>query len=171
MNLDEIPNGCLCVMDTNLMLYAEQGMSAQSTRLLHRISTGMVLGCLPQPVWLELAHKLMLAEAMMLRKVSGPNPAKKLANQPDVVKSLALFREKIRALMNLGIGFEPCTRADFQDAAFAFQKKYGLLVNDSIILAVALRLKADVLATADRVFQRVTELPIAMPTDVHHANG
>jgi hypothetical protein len=32
---------------------------------------------------------------------------------------------------------------------------------------VALRVKADVLATADRAFEKVTELPIAMPTDVH----
>jgi predicted nucleic acid-binding protein len=167
MNVDDIPNGSLCVMDTNLLLYAEQGLSVQSQRLLRRISTGEVLGLLPQPVWVELAHKLMLAEAMMLGKISGPNPARKLAGQPDVVKGLGLYRDKVRALLSLGLGFEPCTREDFVETGFAFQAKYGLLANDSVVLAVALRMQADVLATADRAFAGVTELPIAMPTDVH----
>lgn len=166
MNLDDIASGSLCVVDTNVLLYAEQGLSAQSKRLLRRISSGELLGLLPQPVWLELTHKLMLAEAMMLGKISGANPARKLAAQPDVVKRLGLYRDKVRALMNLGIGFEPCTRADFPEAAFAFQEKYGLLANDSIVLAVAVRMKADALVTADRAFEKITELPIAMPTDV-----
>jgi hypothetical protein len=104
---------------------------------------------------------------MMLGKISGPNPAKKLAGQPDVVKGLGLYRDKVRSLVGLGIGFEPCTREDFLETAFAFQEKYGLLANDSVVLAVALRMKADVLATADRAFEKVTELAIAMPTDVH----
>lgn len=166
VNLDDIPNGSLCVVDTNVLLYAEQGLSVQSKRLLRRISTGDLLGLLPQPVWLELAHKLMLAEAMMLGKISGPNPAKKLAGQPDVVKGLGLYRDKVRALLGLGLGFEPCTREDFLETAFGLQEKYGLLVNDSVVLAVALRMKADVLVTADRAFEKVTELAIAMPTDV-----
>ncbi len=165
--LDDIPNGRLCVVDTKVLLYAEQGLSAQSKRLLRRMSTGELLGLIPQPVWLELAHKLMLAEAMMLGKISGPNPAKKLAGQPDVVKGLDLYRDKVRALLNLGIAFEPCTPEDFLDTAFTFQQKYGLLVTDSLVLAVALRMKADVLATGNRAFEKVTEIPIAMPTDVH----
>jgi predicted nucleic acid-binding protein len=167
VSLDDIPNGSLCVVDTNVLLYAEQGLSAQSRRLLRRVSTGELLALLPQPVWLELAHKLMLAEAMMLGRLSGPNPARKLASQPDVVKGLRLYQDKVRALVNLGIGFEQCTREDLLDSAFALQEKYGLLVTDSLVLGVAIRTKADVLATADRAFEKVTEIPIAMPTDLH----
>jgi predicted nucleic acid-binding protein len=167
VNLDDIANGSLCVVDTNVLLYAEQGLSVQSKRLLRRISTGDLLGLLPEPVWLELAHKLMLAEAMMLGKISGPNPAKKLAGQPDVVKGLGLYRDKVHSLVDLGLSFEPCTRQDFLETAFAFQEKYGLLINDSVVLTVALRMNADVLVTADRAFEKITELAIAMPTDVH----
>lgn len=166
INLDDIPNGSLCVVDTNVLLYAEQGFSVQAKRLLRRVSTGELLGLLPQPVWLELAHKLMLAEAMMLGKISGPNPARKLAGQPDVVKELVLYRDKVRALVNLGMAFESCTREDLLNAAFNLQQKYGLLVTDSVVLAIALRMKADALATADRAFEKVTEIPVAMPTDV-----
>ena len=36
VNPDDILNGSLCVLDTNVLLYAEQGLSAQSQRLLRR---------------------------------------------------------------------------------------------------------------------------------------
>jgi predicted nucleic acid-binding protein len=166
VNLDDIPNGSLCVVDTNVLLYAEQGLSPQAKRLLRRVSTGDLLGLLPQTVWQELSHKLMLAEAAMLGKISGPNLAKKLARQPGVVKGLGLYRDKVRSLVGLGLVFEPCTREDFLDTAFSFQEKYGLLTNDAVILAVAVRVKADVLATADAAFQNVTELTIAVPSDI-----
>jgi predicted nucleic acid-binding protein len=166
VSLDDIPNGSLCVVDTNVLLYAEQGLSTQSRRLLRRVADGELSALLPQPVWLELAHKLMLAEAMMLGKISGPNPAKKLAAQPVVVKGLRLYRDKLRALMSLGIGFEPCSLEDLLGSALDLQEKYGLLVTDSVVLAVAIRMKADALATADRAFERVTEIPIAAPTDL-----
>jgi hypothetical protein len=57
-------------------------------------------------------------------------------------------------------------REDFLEPQFAFQEVRAPR-HDSVVLAVALRVKADVLATADRAFEKVTELPIAMPTDLH----
>jgi predicted nucleic acid-binding protein len=166
MNLDDIQNGSLCVVDTNVLLYAEQGVSYQSQRLLRRCATGDVIVTLPQTVWHELAHKLMMAEAMMAGKISGSNPAAKLAKKPDIVKQLGLYKEKVLALNRIGLGFEPCTKTDFFESAFSFQKKYGLLTNDSLILTTAVRLKADVLATADATFQDVVELQVAMPSDI-----
>ncbi len=44
MNLDDIPGGSLCVIDTNVLLYAEQGVSFQAQRLLRRLETREVLG-------------------------------------------------------------------------------------------------------------------------------
>ena len=38
----------------------------------------------------------------------GPNAARKLARQTEAIKGLGLYREKIRALVNLGLGYEPC---------------------------------------------------------------
>ena len=37
MNLDDIPSGSLCVIDTNILIYAEQRASLQAQRLLRRI--------------------------------------------------------------------------------------------------------------------------------------
>ena len=166
MNLDDISNGSLCVIDTNILLYSERGVSPQAQRLLRRCSTGELIGVLPQTVWQELTHKLMLSEAMMLEKISGPNPARKLAKQPNVVKTLELYRAKVLALLDLGLEFEPCTREDFFKNALNLQSKYGLLTNDSVLLATAIRLQADVMVTADTAFQKVSELTIAMPSDL-----
>ena len=166
MNPDDIQSGSLCVIDTNVLLYAEQGLSQQSQRLIRRCSTGELIGLLPQTVWQELAHKLMLAEAAMAGKIIGSNPAKKLAKQPEAVKQLGLYKEKILALVELGLGFEPCTKEDLFSAAFRYQEKYGLLTNDSVVLATAVRLKADVLVTADTDFRDVTETRVAIPSDI-----
>jgi len=164
--IDDISSGSLCVLDTNILLYAEQGMSQQAQKLVRRCATGDLIGVLPQTVWQELAHRLMLLEAMMLGKISGPNPARKLGGQPQLVKELGLYREKVRALVHLGLGFEPCTRDDLLESAFQFQEKYGLLTNDSVILATAVRLEADVLVTGDAAFEKTAELSVAMPSDV-----
>lgn len=166
MNLDDIQSGSLCVIDTNVLLYAEQGLSAQAQRLLRRCSTGELIGILPQTVWQELTHKLMLAEAAMLGRISGRYPAKQLAQKPDVVKILSIYQEKIAALQDLGLGFEPCTRKDLLEDAPELQRRYGLLTNDSVVLATALRLGAEVLASADVAFKQITEPVVASPSDL-----
>ena len=166
MNPDDILGGSLCVLDTYILLYAEQGLSAQSQRLLRRCAVGEIIVILPQTVWHELAHKLMLAEAVTSGKVSGPNLAGKLARRPEIVKTLGLYREKVSALVELGLGYEPCTGEDFVKSAFALQERYGLLTNDSVILATALRLKADVLVTADAGFREITEIEVVTPSDI-----
>lgn len=166
MNLDDIPAGSLCVIDTNVLLYAEQGASLQAQRLLRRIERQDVLGVLPQPVWQELTHKLMLAEAFMLGQISGGNPARQLASKPDVVKRLSLYRDKIKALATLGLGFEPCTKTDLMDKAFDLQDRYGLLTNDSVILAIAMRLDADALVSADVRFQVSKDIRVYAPSDI-----
>lgn len=166
MNLDDIPLASVCVLDTNILLYAEQGISHQAQRLLRRCSGGDLSCILPQTAWQELSHRLMLAEAMMLGRVSGQNAARKLARQPELIKKLGLYRDKMQSLISLGVGFEPCLREDFFETAFRFQEKYGLLTNDSVILSTAVKIGADFLISSDAVFQQVSEIAVAMPSDV-----
>jgi predicted nucleic acid-binding protein len=166
MNLDDIPTGSLCVIDTNVLLYAEQGASLQAQRLLRRIERRELLAVLPQPVWQELTHKLMLAEAFTLGHISGSNPARQLASKPTVVKRLSLYRDKVKALGTLGLGFEPCTNTDLMERGFALQDHYGFLTNDSVIVAIAMRLDADALVSADTRFQAIKEISVYAPSDL-----
>ena len=166
MNLDDIPSGSLCVIDTNVLLYAEQSASDQSQRFIRRCAQGELSGILPQTVWQELAHKLMLAEAMMKGLIAEGKPALHLASKPEVIKGLSLYRAKVNALVDLGLGFAACTLEDLTKTAFKMQEKYGFLTNDSVVLAVALRLKADVLVSSDKAFHGVTEVAVHYPTDL-----
>ncbi len=154
------------MIDTNVLIYAEEGVSNQARRLIHRCARGELTGVLPQTVWQELTHKLMLAEAMMKGLVPSGNPAARLSAKPEVIKELSLYREKIRALAELGLGFESCTLKDLTTAAFGLQEKYGLLTNDAVVLAVAVRLKADALVSADKAFHKVIETAVYKPADL-----
>ena len=165
MNLDDIQNGSLCVIDTNILIFAEQGVSAQAQRLLWRCSSGELIGVLPQTVWQELAHKLMLAEAMMLGRISGPNPSMHLTKKPEVIQGLSIYGEKIAALQALGLGFEACNKDDVI-GGLEIQMKYGLLVKDSILLSIALRIGADIIASRNGLFQNIEQLEIASPSDI-----
>ena len=100
MNLGDIANASLCVLDTNILLYAEQGYSHQAQRLLRRCSTGELTCILPQTVWHELNHRLMLAEAEMLGKVSGTIAARKLARHTEAIKRPAISTRKLRQRQN-----------------------------------------------------------------------
>lgn len=168
MSLDDIPAGSLCVIDTNVLLYAEQGVSGQAQRLLRRCSTGQLTGVLPQTVWQELTHKLMLAEAAMKHGISGRNPAARLADKPDNVRALGLYQTKVRALLDLGLRFEPCEQDDLIPRAFELQTRYGLLTNDAVVLAVAIRLEADCLVSSDKGFQSIRELAVFSPDDLRN---
>lgn len=166
MNLDDIPAGSLCVVDTNVLIYAEQGVSRQAQRFVRRCSSGELKAVLPQTVWQELAHKLMLAEAMMRGLTSGGNPAARLAAKPEEVRGLTLHRAKVKSLLDLGFGFEPCLLSDLTERAFTLQERHGLLTNDAVVLAVALRLKADALVSSDKSFRGITGPAVYYPTDL-----
>lgn len=166
MSLDDIPSGSLCVIDTNVLIYAEQGVSLQAQRLLRRIEEMDVAGVLPQPVWQETMHRLMVTEAIMLGHVRGSNPARQLAAKPEIVKSLSMYKDKVRALVTLGLSFEACEQNDLLEKSLQVQEQYGLLTNDSLILAMAIRINTDGLVSADSRFQSVKEITIYVPTDV-----
>lgn len=165
-SLDDIRRGSFCVVDTNVLLYAEEEASIQAQRFIQRIARQEITGTLPQTVWQELCHKLMLAEALALGVASSSRPAQKLAGNREAVQRLGLYRDKIKALATMGFGFEPCSRPDFMESALDYQEKYGLLTNDSVILAIAVRLKADALVTADQALLPVQEIAVFHPTDL-----
>lgn len=62
----------------------------------------------------------------------------------------------------MGLHFEAVQRKDLLSAAIDLQKRYGLLTNDSIIAACAIRLGVDYLVTSDRALTRIRELKVVM---------
>lgn len=166
MNLDDIPRGSFCVLDAMIPLLAEQDLSAQAKRLLERIVSKDVLATMPESQWQDLADKLMTAEAVMMGHIAEARDVRRLRQEPAKVKDLAMYRDKVKALATLGLGIEPCTKTDLMDSAFKLQERYGLLTADAVLLAVAIRLKADAIVTVGTGFKGVSEVQIYLPSDV-----
>ena len=162
----EIPSGSVCVLDTNVLLYAHQNASPAASRVLRRCASADIIGILPSAVWEELCHRLMVAEAVATGRISGPNPARRLAKHPEIVRGLAAYRERIAELSAMGLRYEPVTREDVLTGAIDLQKRHGLLTNDSIIVACAMRLGADYMVTSDSGLASLTAVRIAFLDDV-----
>ena len=154
--------GSTCVLDTNVLLYAQQGASVQAASILRRCAAAEITGILPSIVWEELCHKLMVAEAVATGRVTGSNPSRKLAERPELVRGLTAYRGSLAALGGMGLHFEAVQREDVLSAAIDLQKRYGLLTNDSIIVACAIRLGVDYLVTSDKALTRIRELKVVM---------
>jgi predicted nucleic acid-binding protein len=166
INSAAIPAGSSCVLDTNVMLYAHQQASTAATEVLRRCAAGDLIGILPSAVWEELCHRLMVAEAVATGRILAQNPARKRAEHRETVQELGAYRWSLQELAAMGLRFEPVHRDDVLRAALDLQKRYGLLTNDSIIAACAMRLGVQYLVTSDTGFLAVTELGVALLEDL-----
>jgi predicted nucleic acid-binding protein len=161
----EIADGSRCVFDANVLIYAEEGHSQRARDLLDRCVRRAVTGIVPFAALLEVCHKFMLIEARARNKISGSNPARKLAARPEVVKTLHAYQAKLDTLLDMGMRIEEHPIADYT-RALELQSAYGLLTIDSVILAAALRVGADHLVTTDAAFRGVEGLQVVIIDDV-----
>jgi hypothetical protein len=53
--------------------------------------------------------------------IAGPNPARRLADRPDIVRDLSAYRASLSELAAMGFRFEPV----MQDARSTFCEEYG----------------------------------------------
>jgi predicted nucleic acid-binding protein len=165
MNLDQVGSGEAVLIDANIVLYAIQEASSQCKRLLSRCAAEEVRGILPVHVLAEVTHRLMLAEAQDYRWIKGANPARRLAAQPERIKSLTRYESLVRDLMGIGLLLEPVHREDIL-TALAISRQAGLLTNDALLAAVGQRLRVLAVASADRQFSRVQGLILYSPDDL-----
>jgi hypothetical protein len=59
-----VPDGSSYVLDTNTLLYANQGASALAVDILRRCAALEIIGYVPATVWEELCQRLMVIEAV-----------------------------------------------------------------------------------------------------------
>ena len=71
------------------------------------------------------------------------------------MKSLHAYQAKLDALLDMGMRVEEHRLADYT-RALELQSAFGLLTIDSVILATALRVRADHLVTTDTGFEEST---------------
>lgn len=77
-----------------------------------------------------------------------------LKQRPDLVQHLTRYRSVLRDLRQARVDILPLTYRDLH-ASRTFREQYGLMVNDSLIVAVLQREGITYLATNDPDFERV----------------
>lgn len=167
MNLSRIPSKQTIIIDTNIFIYANQRSSNQCVKLLEKCAKDELHGIVPTNILAEVMHVLMLVEARDIGLIKGSNPAKKLSEQPQKVKALTRYESLIRDLLAIGIKLESLQREDFL-TAMNLQRQYGLLTNDALFLAVAMRLRVTAIVSADMVFKDIQGIIHYLPDDLEN---
>ncbi len=167
MKLPKIEDGEIIVLDTNILVYANQQKSEQCAQLLSRCARREVQGVVPMPVVAELMHALMLIEARENGWIKGTNPSRALGEKPERVRRLTNYERQMREFFAIGLRLEPASSLDILEA-MNIQREFGLLTNDSIIVAAARRLNCTAIASADRAFRPLKKFNIYSPSDLKH---
>ena len=154
MNISEIPEKSRVIIDTNILLYAIENVSTECVELLRRCAVSEIYGIIPTNVLAEFMHIRMMAEAKESGINPGSNPARKLAEKPEIIRNLKRYHSEIRDLLEIGFKVEPVLLED-HTASLQVQQKYGLLTNDSLIVSLAERLRINKIVTADQAFLRI----------------
>lgn len=114
-------------------------------------------------------HRLMMLEAVTRGLVAPGNIAKKLKGRPEIIMQLRTYAEQVEKIPAMNINIVPLTE-DLCYQALTWQQRYGLMTNDSILLAACQEYNCYNLASNDHVFARVKELTLWKPSDVEAVN-
>jgi predicted nucleic acid-binding protein len=162
----EIDEGNAVFIDANVFIYHFIGASPQCTELLARCESRRLQGSTSALVLAEVCHRLMTIEAVRRKLVSPGNVVHKLVARPELVRQLVTYEGAIGAVPAMGIEIAAVTEATLMDG-LRLQRRYGLLTNDSLIVAGMLQAGLHMLATADRRLAEVDEIELAVPADLH----
>ncbi|HNW60179.1 MAG TPA: type II toxin-antitoxin system VapC family toxin [bacterium] len=165
MNLNKIAANEMVLLDANIFLYALQQQSQQCMQLLRRCAEDQVIGYIADNILAEVMHILMVAEARDNNWITTTNPARQLSEQPKRAMALLRYEGLLRDLLSMGLRLESLQREDFI-TALAVQRHTGLLTNDALFVALAMRLRIKSIASADQALSRVPGILFYSPDDL-----
>lgn len=165
MRLEELPAGSRIFIDANIFVYHFSGVSEECTSFLERCEREEILGLVTTNILLEVMHRLMMLEAVTRGLVAPGNIAKKLKGKPEIITGLAIYADQVKKIPAMNISVIPLSE-ELCFQALNWQQQYGLMTNDSILLAACREYNCWNLASNDRVFSRVKEITLWQPADV-----
>lgn len=165
MDINQLPSGTICLIDTNIFLYHLAAQSSDCRQILDRIARGEIYGYVTTPIIGELLHKRMVIEAVNGGLVGGSKPLEKLKRQPQLITRLSIYITEIVQLLQLPLTVIEVTEEDV-NWSHTLRRAYGMLVTDSINLACAVRRGITDIVTHDTDFLHIPNLKIWQPTDI-----
>lgn len=165
MSLDTIATGSTILLDANILVYARKRQSPECERLLERCGHGELRGILPTHTLAEVSHVLMTLEARERAGSLHGYGHRALLEKPAEIQKFEEHAKAVHKLLSSDIHIESLLKEDFP-IALEFQKQWGLLTNDALLLAVGSRLSVNMLASADKGFRMATRWKLYAPSDL-----
>lgn len=164
--LRAIPDQASVMMDANIVIYAlfPQGRYHQICKdLLQRGARREVQLYLTVSTVADVIHRAMILEFLAQGQVQrSADAVTYLKQHPQIVQQLSRYKSILRDLTQARITILPLTYRDLH-ASKHYREQYGILTNDSLILAVMRRERIDYLATNDPDFDRVAGIAVRRP--------
>ena len=114
---------------------------------------------------LEVMHRLMMLEALQKGLITGGQPARKLKEQPEIIKVLREYNQSVQQIPRLHIRVRTITSGVVR-ASEAIRVQNGLMTSDSITVAFMRKLSLTAIATADADFDDISALRVYQPGDI-----
>ena len=87
MKLEDLPEGARVFADANILIYHFSGISVKCRAFLQRCEVKQVDAFTGVHIPLEVTHRLMVLEALHKGLITAGQPARRLKEQPAVIKS------------------------------------------------------------------------------------
>lgn len=162
----DIPSHASVLLDANIVVYAFSPQSQFHGACAHLLERGA-----RQDVTLHLVihaaadviHRAMVLELLAQGTFQrGADAVTHLKRHPQVIQQLTRYKTVLRDLKQARINILALTYRDLH-ASRRYRETYGLLTNDSLIVAAMQREGITYLATNDADFTRIPGIAIRFP--------
>ncbi len=164
--LTNLPPNSIIFSDANILAYfftRKDELAQVIARFLARSVNAEIKIVTSTAVVADVIHRVMISEVMKAQGIESGRAATYLKKHPDIVKTLPEHLTVPSKLYNqFKINILDVTRVELYSSR-VIRAKYGLMTNDSIIVATMQRHKILHLATNDRDFDRVQEIQVWSP--------
>ena len=165
MRIESLPHGVRVFVDANVLTYA-----LSTVEPLHSLTASLIERSARQEIQVftsasqaaNVIHRAMIIEARVVLQVPSSMILVHLKDHPDEVRRLTRYRHVPGELSRARVRILDVTYREIH-ASKQYRDDYGLLTDDSIMLAVMGRHDLVDLATNDEDFKRIPGLRLWMP--------
>jgi predicted nucleic acid-binding protein len=157
MTFADLPAGAHVFTDANSLIYhfsPHPALGPACSQFVVAVENQTLSGYTSTHVIGEVAHALMVVEAVSLPGWSLSNVPKRLKKQGPIIQQLTLFEAAVATLLQSR--FQVLTiSANLLQKSTSISRQYGLLTNDALIVAIMQEHGLTALASHDDDFDRV----------------
>jgi len=165
MDLAQLPSDCRIFVDANIIalhMVGRDELADACTAFLLRIKRDRILAFTSVIVAAEVIHRVMIGEVVEELGIEPRQAVQHLKKHPDVVKTLKKHADVPSKIYQMGISIEPVSHLELHRSK-TIRANYGLLTNDSLVVAMMQKLRLVHLATNDSDFERVQGIKVWNP--------